>query len=364
MRDGRIDFQQARRISQSTFEEWTRRLKPRVGDILFAREAPVGPLVQVPAEENVAPGQRTVLLRPDPARIDPRYLFYLLGAPSTQARLREKAEGSTVPHLNVADIRTFVLPGLPPIAEQRGISATLRALDEKIDSSGRMLAIAHALFMAIYTQLIRDESAPLWEEVALADVVSTQYGLTASARADRSGPRFLRVMDINKDDWVDWDAVPGCDISTGDVEKYRLNPGDLVVARMADPGKAAIYDDDSVSAVFASYLVRLVPPDYETGLFLFGFLKSPAFVEYARASASGSVQKNMNAKVIVGARMRLPPPGRLDEFGARVTPLRHLINQTQRESTALGRLRDALLPELLAGRVRVPEAREAAKSAI
>ncbi len=124
MRAARIDYSRARPISAETFADWTRRLKPRFGDLLLAREAPVGPVVRIPKAENVAPGQRTVLLRPG-SGVDPGYLFALLGSEPVQARLQERAEGSTVRHLNVPDIRALPLPALPTLEEQRRIAATL-----------------------------------------------------------------------------------------------------------------------------------------------------------------------------------------------------------------------------------------------
>ena len=62
MAGNRVNYSQARRISAATFATWTRRMKPGAGDLLLAREAPVGPVVMIPTAENVAPGQRTVLM--------------------------------------------------------------------------------------------------------------------------------------------------------------------------------------------------------------------------------------------------------------------------------------------------------------
>ncbi|WP_292701459.1 hypothetical protein, partial [Microbacterium sp. 69-10] len=94
MRDHRIDFSEARRISRETFNTWTRRLRPQPGDLLLAREAPVGPVVRLPDSAHVAPGQRTVILRPDLAVTSSRFLYYLLRSPKMQAELLVKAEGS------------------------------------------------------------------------------------------------------------------------------------------------------------------------------------------------------------------------------------------------------------------------------
>ena len=79
----------------------------------------------------------------------------------------------------------------------------------------------------------------VWPVVRLRDVAeSIQYGHTASAKDSSSGPRFLRITDI-QNGIVDWPAVPSCDIPTKDIAKYRLLPGDLVFARTgATTGKS------------------------------------------------------------------------------------------------------------------------------
>lgn len=152
MRAGRIDYSTARPISAETFALWTRRLRPRFGDLLLAREAPVGPIVRIPREENVAPGQRTVLIRPEQG-VDPGFMFALLSSKPIQARLQERAEGSTVAHLNVSEIRDLALPALPTLDQQRDIATTLAGLNDKIESNRRQGMLIGALFAAEFLAL-------------------------------------------------------------------------------------------------------------------------------------------------------------------------------------------------------------------
>ncbi len=99
----RADFKGAQRVGAGTYTQWTKRAVPSEGDLILAREAPVGGVCRVPA--GVAPvlGQRTVLLRPDPRTVDSKFLAYRLATPGLQARLYEMSTGSTVPHLNMSD---------------------------------------------------------------------------------------------------------------------------------------------------------------------------------------------------------------------------------------------------------------------
>ncbi len=395
MRDGRIDYGATKRISLDTYEGWTRRLRPEEGDLILAREAPVGPVVRVPPDRMVALGQRTVLLRPDPSIVDSRYLHFLLLSPEMQHSLRSMSEGSTVPHLNVADVRNFPLPPLPPLPEQRAIAEVLGALDDKIELNERMNAtldgMARALFKswfvdfdpvrakaegrqpshmdaataALFPAAFEDSTlGPIpagWRVVPLSDLCTTQYGYTASASKERVGPHFLRVTDINKKNWVDWSLVPYCPFEEG-LEKYRLKPGDILVARMADPGKSALVDRP-VDAVFASYLVRLKTPDRATSSTVFGFLKSELYAAYTEGHSGGSVQKNMNAKVIVGARLAWPPHAVLEAWDRQLRPLRDLTSANVEESSTLAELRDTLLPKLISGELRVGGAARAVEVA-
>jgi len=159
-------------------------------------------------------------------------------------------------------------------------------------------------------------------------------------------------MDINKRNWIEWDDVPHCKIEPGARASYALQYGDLVVARMADPGKSAIVEEE-IEAVFASYLVRLKTASLARSYYVYGFLKSDLYSEYAQGATSGSVQANMNAKVIVGASLVIPTEAVIERFFKAVLPFRQCLVANVRESRTLATLRDTLLPKLSSGEVRL-----------
>ena len=94
-----------------------------------------------------------------------------------------------------------------------------------------------------------------------------QYGFTASAQTEPVGPKFLRITDINKLPWVEWDSVPHCEVSGEEFARFRLVKGDILIARMADPGHGVMIEEDG-EAVFASYLIRFRPRDPTYGRFI------------------------------------------------------------------------------------------------
>lgn len=148
--NGRIDYASAKPVSQATWAAWSKRAELRSGDLILAREAPVGQVGYVSGEHAVCLGQRTVLLRPDGEMIDGRYLHYRLLGPAAQEWMRTRSEGSTVVHLNVADVRVIPLPSLPSLSEQRAIAGVLSAMDDLIDSNQRLIANLDAAAMAAF----------------------------------------------------------------------------------------------------------------------------------------------------------------------------------------------------------------------
>ena len=142
----------------------------------------------------------------------------------------------------------------------------------------------------------------------LADIAeSIRYGYTASASQEPIGPHFLRITDIVPLQ-IDWEAVPYCTIDEKNIEKYRLQPGDVVVARTgATVGYAKLIRDEC-DAVFASYLVRFrfdrsrVHPGYAGRV-----LESDVYKRFVLSRVGGAAQPNANAKVLSAFPLPVPP---------------------------------------------------------
>lgn len=161
-------------------------------------------------------------------------------------------------------------------------------------------------------------------------------------------------MDINKSDWIEWANVPYCEIDTKDLPKYLLEKGDIVIARMADPGKVAIFETDT-QAVFASYLIRIRLANRNYSYYLYYLMKSKYYQEFIIGAATGSVQKSLNAKGLTsGLPIVTPPKEVINMFNEIVGSLRSRINENVIESASLAKMRDSLLQRLMSGQIRVP----------
>jgi len=116
------------RVSEKTYNEWTRRAIPQKDDLILAREAPAGNIAVIPENVKVCLGQRTVLIRPKKNKIVSKFLAYLILSKDVQKQLLSHSTGATVEHINMKDIRAFKIYNLSPIEEQQTIVQKLDAL--------------------------------------------------------------------------------------------------------------------------------------------------------------------------------------------------------------------------------------------
>ena len=143
---GRLLLDGVYRVSEATYEEWTRRAKPQAGDLILAREAPAGNVAVVPPGMKVCLGQRTVLIRPKKSILESDYLAQLLLRQNSQRRLLAHSRGATVQHINMKDIRAFKIAAVPSLEAQRGIVARINelfALEDRLITiySGKLTAL-------------------------------------------------------------------------------------------------------------------------------------------------------------------------------------------------------------------------------
>jgi len=194
-----------------------------------------------------------------------------------------------------------------------------------------------------------------WEVRSLGAIsYKPQYGFTAPAQERPVGPKFLRIKDINKEKWISWGRVPYCEISASDFQKYALQPGDIVIARIADPGHGALIEEQ-VEAVFASYLIRFRPLDESFDRYLQYWLRSEVYWDLVLARQSGSTRGNLNAKVLSQFPLVVPTNGVVRRFRTVVDSLRDNVVRNVRQSETLASLRDTLLPKLISGELRVDD---------
>jgi type I restriction enzyme S subunit len=141
-------------------------------------------------------------------------------------------------------------------------------------------------------------------------------------------------------------------------ERYRLANGDILFSWSGNP-------DTSIdtfcwlngAAWLNQHIFKVIPPSAEERTFLLCLLRElrPMFAEIARDKQTTGL-----GHVTAGdmKRLQVVEPSRaiLAAFDRTVGPLVRSVDSRRMQSSQLGALRDALLPKLLSGELRIPEA--------
>ena len=146
--------------------------------------------------------------------------------------------------------------------------------------------------------------------------------------------------------------MPYCVASEQDCSKFRVRKGDVLIARMADPGHGVMVEED-LEAVFASYLIRFRSKNADHGRLLQYWLKSSGYWELVRSRGAGTTRISLNAKVLSGFPLLVPSSPVVRHFANVVQAIRGRVVANVAETETLTAQRDALLPRLMSGELRV-----------
>ncbi len=361
------------------------RKKARVGDILFCvRGSTTGRMNW--ADQEYAIGRGVAAIRHHKGRDYQSFVRALIDY--RLPGLLAEATGSTFPNVSYGQLVGLECD-LPALLEQRSISHILGTLDNKIELNRRMNetleAMARAIFKswfvvfdpvkakaedrqpagmdastaALFPDSFQDsELGPIpkgWSVLQIRDIANNiQYGLTQSASIAPIGPRFLRITDI-QGGRVDWNTVPYCGVTPEEHERYRLRPADVLVARTGASTGENIWLASVPDAVFASYLVRFQFPNPAQARLVGAFMRTPSYLDYVAGCIGGSAQPNASAQVLASAKLVVPPDEVLARFADILAPADGRRAQNSDESNTLAAIRDALLPKLMSGEIRVKD---------
>lgn len=130
VKSGELVFRNAKYTDEQTYKKWTRRAVPVAGDILFTREAPAGEACVLPEGIKAAIGQRMVLFKVNPERLDPHFAVHSIYSGSAKSFIELLSVGSTVAHFNMSDIGNIPLL-LPPLQEQKQITERIKSIQSR-----------------------------------------------------------------------------------------------------------------------------------------------------------------------------------------------------------------------------------------
>ncbi len=103
---GPLILDNAKRVDEATFIEFSKRHKPKIGDIVFSRVGSYGVSSYVDSDDDFCLGQNTVFIIP---KINSRFLYYFLNSPAAKKQYDSLKDGVTQPTISLKSIKSVNL---------------------------------------------------------------------------------------------------------------------------------------------------------------------------------------------------------------------------------------------------------------
>ncbi len=263
---------------------------------------------------------------------------------------------------------------IPPLKEQQAIACILGALDDKIELNRRMNQTLEAIARAIFKSWFVDfdpahghgphkewQDSPLgripkgWEVVTVQDLGAVICGKTPPTHEKENYGNdvpFVTIPDMHGKVFVTVTQKSLSQKGAATQKNKFLPPFSICVSCIATPGLVAL---TSKICQTNQQINSVIPSDPNTSLFCYFVLRGLGD-QIRSHGAGGSVLLNLNKSQFSTIKVITAPRQGLVTFQKIALPIFNRILTNENESRTLAAIRDALLPKLISGELRVPDA--------
>jgi type I restriction enzyme S subunit len=296
------------------------------------------------------------------------------------------ASGSARGFLRRDDCRNLKI-NLPPVEEQKAIAHILGTLDDKIELNRKtnetLEAMAKALFKSWFVDFdpvrakaegrptvlpaeISDLFPDSFEDSELGEIPSGWMTGRLEEILEVDPPRQLRRGSISP--YLEMKGVPTSGHSAVDVigreftSGSKFRNGDTLLARITpclENGKTAFVDflKDGEMGWGSTEFIVMCGRREELNPFAYYLARSEVFRNHSIKNMVGSSgRQRVPSDAVSAFTLPLPPEEILLKFGLLATDLMRKISERAAQSSILSTIRDTLLPKLISGEIRIPDA--------
>jgi len=338
----------------------------RQGDLLFARrslkvEGAGQCSILWEIKEPTTWESSIIRARLNPSLADPRFYFYFFRSPTGRAAVEAITEQVAAAGIRSSDLANLCVPS-PPLQYQAVVADLLRALDDRIEINAQIVGT----ILDLADSALHDLKATNdhWYRTRFGEVADVFGGGTPST----SEPAFWSG-DIAWATPTDVSRLPApylfdtarhiTRLGLANTSSQLYSPGSIFMTSRATIGAFAIAQRPT--AVNQGFIVVVPRHDVERW-WLFHEMRSR--VDEMIGLANGSTFLEISRKNFMNMEIQMPPPSLLDRFHTLAGPLHQRARVAAQESRVLALLRDALLPKLISGELRIREAERVVEEAV
>ena len=362
------------------------------GDVLLSTSASLGRIAIVDeASVGAIPYTGIIRMRPRSRRVYPDFIPFLLESPHFQRQIEAMGVGSVIRHFGPSHLRQMTVL-LPAIEVQRRIAEILGALDDRIELDRRMNetleAMARALFKSWFVdfdpvhakaegrppsgmdaevaklfprEFVDSEIGPIprgWRAAPLREWVDALSGGTPS-KADEhfwNGPVPWISPKVMTSIHADEAEAYVTESAIGNGTRLAPAGSTLIMVRGMGLHEEVRVSQARAPVTFNQDVKALVPRGMiQSSLLLFALVHAKNDL-LGRVESSGHGTGRLPSDILLATPIVMPPKELQAKLAAPFDALNDRIAVARDESRTLAETRNALLPRLLSGELRVRDA--------
>ncbi|TFH30172.1 MAG: restriction endonuclease subunit S [Promethearchaeota archaeon] len=290
--------------------------------------------------------------------VDKLFIKYVVTNRRFQKYIDVYAHGTTIKNVSLKTMREYPF-SLPLLPEQRAIAGVLYSLDDKIDLLHRQNETLEALAQSLFRQWFVEEAQDDWEIGSLYEAIALVGGGTPKTSEESywgSEINWLSGSDISAN------HKSFINVSTKKITQEGLDHSSTkllprfstVITARGTVGKYCILAEPMA---FSQTNYGIIPK-FENSFF-FTYLLIDHSVSELMSAAYGSVFDTITTRTFQEFQINIPSVHEILVFEEQVNPYFQKMKVNQEQILTLEKIRDTLLPELISGRVRIKEGKEA-----
>ncbi len=281
---------------------------------------------------------------------DQDYLFYFFANQEFVDTANSGDSGTRMPRADWNYVKNTIWQ-FPPLPEQRAIAGVLSSLDDKIDLLHRQNKTLEGMAEALWRKMFVVDAEPDWAKGKLGDIalINPLRSIKKGASATYIDMSNMPTSGPFPKDWIKREFTSGIKFKNGDTIIARITP-------CLENGKTAyinFLNSDEVAWGSTEYIVMAPKAGY-CAEWVYSLARSNDFRDFAIQNMTGtSGRQRVSGDSIAQYEIAIPPTNYFEKFRTFAEPIMEHIKKNSFQIRTLSRLREALLPKLMSGEVRV-----------
>lgn len=239
--------------------------------------------------------------------------------------------------------------------EQKYIVDTLDAVAEMIKLRKETIQLTKDLIPAIFQEMFGDPitNPKGWEILSLYNIITQiNNGYNPPKKDFGTGIPFVTVNNLYDGLSIDYDSLDKVVVSNKQIQKYKLNYGDICFVRSSVKregiGQASAYLSNQ-DAIFGGFVIRVTPNETFNPIFLSEYFQTEAMRNIIINKSVTGVMTNINQPALLSIPVLNVPFSMQEEFAKKVEQINQNLEVQQKDLERLQELFDQLLQKAFTG---------------